>query len=101
MAFATSPNSHNTTEGVAGIQIVRSQHGVSHETFLPAGFFATADYRVLGELATHLDGLIGEDARVLRGEKSAPITHFEQAIDWLMQEGRRGLGFSATKVWVR
>lgn len=87
----------HTEEGAAGIRIIRSQHGVSHETFLPAGFFSTADYHVLGELAIQLEGLIGEDARVLRGEKSAPITHFEQAIDWLMQEGRRGLGIQRYK----
>ncbi|OZA79399.1 MAG: DNA gyrase subunit B, partial [Halothiobacillus sp. 39-53-45] len=80
-----------------GIAIQRHQHGVSRETFLPASFFSTADYKVLGELAAQLEGLIGADARVLRGEKTAPITHFEQAIDWLMQEGRRGLGIQRYK----
>ncbi len=87
----------SAAEGVSGIKIQRQQHGVSRETFLPATFFATADYKVLGELAMQLEGLIGSDARVLRGEKTAPITHFEQAIDWLMQEGRRGLGIQRYK----
>ena len=41
--------------------------------------------------------VIGAGARVMRGEKSAPITHFEQAIEWLMQEGRRGLGIQRYK----
>jgi len=81
----------------AGIKIQRHQHGVSRETFLPASFFSTADYKVLGELAAQLEGLIGQDARVLRGEKTASIDHFEQAIDWLMQEGRRGLGIQRYK----
>lgn len=79
------------------IHLMRAQHGVSHETTIPANFFVTADYKVLGDLAVQLEGLIGAGARVMRGEKSAPITHFEQAIEWLMQEGRRGLGIQRYK----
>ncbi|ANJ67516.1 DNA gyrase subunit B [Halothiobacillus diazotrophicus] len=93
-ALSWQPGDEETS---ASFRFTRTQHGVSHETSMPSSFFATADYKVLGDLAVQLEGLIGTDARVIRGEKSAPITHFEQAIEWLMQEGRRGLGIQRYK----
>ncbi|WP_407275859.1 DNA topoisomerase (ATP-hydrolyzing) subunit B [Halothiobacillus sp. DCM-1] len=80
-----------------GLLFDRIQHGVSHETLLPASFFATTDYKVLGDLAARLDGLLSAESRVVRGEKSLPVQQFEQAIQWLMQEGRRGLGVQRYK----
>lgn len=80
-----------------GLMFLRTQHGVSHETLLPIPFFATADYKVIGDLAARLDGLLSSESRVVRGEKSLPVQQFEQAIQWLMQEGRRGLGVQRYK----
>ncbi len=80
-----------------GLMFLRTQHGVSHETFLPASFFATGDYKTIGDLAARLDGLLTAESRVVRGEKSLPVEQFEQAIHWLMQEGRRGLGVQRYK----
>ncbi|MGM0516556.1 MAG: DNA topoisomerase (ATP-hydrolyzing) subunit B [Pseudomonadota bacterium] len=78
-------------------QIERSQHGVSHETSIPSAFFHGGEYRVLGDLGERLDGLVTEGARVMRGERSQPIERFEQAIEWLMAEGRRGLAVQRYK----
>ncbi|MFP4251245.1 MAG: DNA topoisomerase (ATP-hydrolyzing) subunit B [Guyparkeria sp.] len=78
-------------------RIERSQHGVSHETTIPAAFFSGNEYRLLGDLGERLDGLISEGAEVVRGERRQPIERFEQAIDWLMAEGRRGLAVQRYK----
>lgn len=80
-----------------GLALSRTQHGVSHETLLPLSFLSTADYKMLGDLATRLDGLLSAESRVARGEKTLPVQQFEQAIQWLMQEGRRGLGVQRYK----
>ncbi|HZJ81567.1 MAG TPA: DNA topoisomerase (ATP-hydrolyzing) subunit B [Guyparkeria sp.] len=72
-------------------KIERSQHGVSYETNIPAIFFSGSEYRQLSDLGDQLDGLITAEAQVVRGERRQPIERFEQAIDWLMAEGRRGL----------
>jgi len=77
-------------EGARYLLITRTQHGVSHETQFPADFFRTPEYRAIGDLAEQLDDLIGEGARVTRGERFQEISRFDDAIDWLMQEGRRG-----------
>ena len=41
-------------------------------------------------LAEGLDDLIGDGAFVKRGEKQAEIQSFPEAVDWLMNEARRG-----------
>jgi len=41
-------------------------------------------------LGEQLDGLLGEDAYVMRGDKQQSVSSFKQAMDWLMDEARRG-----------
>jgi DNA gyrase subunit B len=41
-------------------------------------------------LAAKLEGLLGEDAYVSRGDKQLAISGFPEAVDWLMNEARRG-----------
>ncbi|MFP4295470.1 MAG: DNA topoisomerase (ATP-hydrolyzing) subunit B [Halothiobacillaceae bacterium] len=79
------------------LQVTRTQHGVAHETVIPRDFFRTGEYRQIARIAEQLDGLIGPGARVQRGERFLEIDRFEQAIDWLMNEGRRGLGIQRYK----
>lgn len=73
-----------------GILIVRYIHGINNDSFIPLEFFRSADYRRLSELGDKLIGLIGDDAYIKRGEKKNPINSFNQAIDWLMDEAKRG-----------
>jgi len=84
-------------DGQRELMIIRSQHGVSHETVIPRDFFRTAEYKQIGKVAEQLDDLIGSGARVQRGERYLDIQRFEQAINWLMDEGRRGLGIQRYK----
>ena len=41
-------------------------------------------------LGQQLDGLLGDDAYVERGDKQQPVASFKQAVDWLMEEAKRG-----------
>ncbi len=65
-------------------------HGIAAQRTLPLEFFHSADYQKIAELAQHLDGLLSADAEIRRGDKSRPIATFEEALQWLMEEAKRG-----------
>jgi DNA gyrase subunit B len=76
-------------EGVR-IEIHKMQHGLSTTRYLPREFFDTNEYGHIVSLAAKLDGLIGAGAYVERGDKRTNIASFDEAIDWLMSEARKG-----------
>jgi DNA gyrase subunit B len=76
-------------EGVR-IAITKVQHGMGTTRYLPREFFDTNEYRHIMALSAKLDGLLGEDALVSRGERQFAVTHFSEAVEWLMNEARRG-----------
>ena len=76
-------------EGVR-IAITRILHGLGTTRYLPREFFSTHEYRLIMDLAEKLNDLIGEGARIERGEREAPVESFSEAVEWLMGEGRRG-----------
>ncbi len=76
-------------EGVR-IGITKVQHGIGATRYLPREFFDTNEYRHIMALAAKLAGLLGEGAYVKRGERQAAVGEFSAAIDWFMNEARRG-----------
>ncbi len=80
---AESPESHR-------VRWIRRTHGVEIQGELPAEFFQSAEYRSIADLGARLDGLLGEDAYVQRGEKRRAVASFKEALEWLMGEARRG-----------
>ena len=73
------------------LQVKRLTHGIiSGEQQIPSEFFASAEYGRMNELGAQLDGLLGEDAFVQRGEKTQLASSFKQAVEWLMDEAKRG-----------
>jgi len=77
-------------EGVQGFSILRTRHGVDERTELPLRFFASLEYRKIAELGNSLQGLVGTDAYVMRGDQRRDVRSFREAMDWLMAEARRG-----------
>ncbi|MFK8014573.1 MAG: DNA topoisomerase (ATP-hydrolyzing) subunit B [Gammaproteobacteria bacterium] len=76
-------------EGFA-IDMMRTHHGVTRTRRIQKEFFESGEYQRITELGRDLLGLIEAGAHVKRGEKSEPIDSFRQAIDWLMDEAKRG-----------
>ena len=77
-------------DGVQGFVILRAKHGLEERAELPLRFFDSPEYRKLAELGNSLQGLIGVDGYVVRGEQRRDVASFREAIDWLMAEARRG-----------
>jgi len=76
-------------EGVR-VAITKVQHGVGATRYLPREFFDTNEYGHIMTLAGKLSDLLGEGAYVSRGERQAPVESFAAAVEWLMNEARRG-----------
>lgn len=73
------------------IHIRKLTHGiVSSDQQIPSEFFSTAEYGRIVTLGKQLDGLLGSDAYVQRGDKQKQVSSFKQVMDWLMEEAKRG-----------
>ena len=75
-----------------GVRIVvrKLHHGLGQTRYIPREFFDTNEYRHMMSLAGKLKDLLGEDAYVERNDKRHAVTAFAEAVDWLMNEARRG-----------
>ncbi|MEJ2425980.1 MAG: DNA topoisomerase (ATP-hydrolyzing) subunit B, partial [Candidatus Thiodiazotropha sp.] len=76
--------------GDSGILLTRKVHGIGNERLIPFDFFNSVEYRKIVELGEQLSGFLSEDAYVKRGEKTQPVSSFKQALDWLMDDAKKG-----------
>jgi DNA gyrase subunit B len=65
-------------------------HGLDHEYVLNNSFFNSTDYKQLASLGNKLDALLSDDAYIERGEKQKMVESFDQVMDWLFTEARKG-----------
>lgn len=65
-------------------------HNVGNERVMGSDFFASSEYQNMVALGERLRDLLGEGAFVQRGERRATVSSFREALDWLMNEARRG-----------
>ena len=86
---ATLDRGTDDGEGVR-IAVTRVQHGVGSTRYLPREFFETNEYRHIMALEEKLDGLLDTGAYVRRGDRQQPVDSFGEAVEWLMNEARRG-----------
>jgi DNA gyrase subunit B len=66
-------------------------HGIvaSEQIFTP-DFFSSTEYAHMIALGQQLDGLLSEGAYVQRGERREDVASFKQALNWLLDEAKRG-----------
>jgi DNA gyrase subunit B len=72
------------------ILVTRSEHGAITTSRIDAEFVSSGEYRGMCGLGNKLQGLLKEGASVSRGDKAHPVTNFDEAFEWLMEEARRG-----------
>lgn len=67
------------------------QHGVDREYPISYDFLQSSEYRQLVSLGKEIANLIEEGGYIKRGEKVKPVASFVEAVEWLMNEGKRGI----------
>ncbi|MET0218007.1 MAG: DNA topoisomerase (ATP-hydrolyzing) subunit B [Burkholderiales bacterium] len=77
--------------------IRRMQHGNARMTHLDRDFLQSGDYEQLARTGALLEGLIGQGAYVRRGQQMRAVKDFSAALDWLLEEARRGLSIQRYK----
>ncbi len=65
-------------------------HGVRRDYKLNRDFFLSADYELFANFGERIEGLIGENGQVIKGEKSEHVHTLAEALDWLQTEALRG-----------
>ena len=75
---------------VPSLRITRMHHGLLVDKLIHREFFSSGEYKNIAVLAQQLDGLVGEGAFVTRGERRQDVTSFKQAMNWLIDEAKRG-----------
>ena len=53
-------------------------------------FFTSTDYSHIAALGDKLDSLLSDDAYIERGEKQGLVQSFDQVIEWLFNEAKKG-----------
>ena len=77
-------------EDLQAIQVDRLRHGVSSPKTIRPAFFQSPEYRRIAALGSEIKELIEPGAWVERGKERTDVASFPQAVDWLMEQAKRG-----------
>ncbi|MFC4160417.1 DNA topoisomerase (ATP-hydrolyzing) subunit B [Chitinimonas lacunae] len=88
---------HDDKNDAYVLRLRKTLHGNVAMQYIDQDFILSGDYAQLRKTADMLSGLLGEDARVQRGDHEKPVSEFKEALDWLMGEVRRNLGIQRYK----
>ncbi|MCH8929609.1 MAG: DNA gyrase subunit B [Proteobacteria bacterium] len=79
------------------IAVHRTHHGVTNTRRIHKEFFASAEYRRIAEVAAELGGLVDEGAFAGRGDQRQAVTSFRQAMQWFMEQAKKGIAIQRYK----
>ncbi|MEQ1579162.1 MAG: DNA topoisomerase (ATP-hydrolyzing) subunit B [Steroidobacteraceae bacterium] len=70
--------------------VTRIEHGSTTEKHIHREFFESAEYRRIAEFGRMLEGFIQPGAYVAKGDDRQDVGSFKQAINWLLDQARKG-----------
>ncbi|MCK9283857.1 MAG: DNA topoisomerase (ATP-hydrolyzing) subunit B [Rhodocyclaceae bacterium] len=73
------------------IRIERMRHGNLRVSRIDESFLLSGDWQQISQTTRMIAGLVGAGASIRRGEKTAAVASFADAITWLLAEVDRGL----------
>ena len=72
-------------------------HGNYSVSYMDKDFLNGSDYVQIRQAAEILNGLIKPTAYIARGEQKRAVSSFKQAIEWLLEEAKRGVNIQRYK----
>jgi DNA gyrase subunit B len=73
------------------LRLEKNLHGNKSLSYIDQTFLRSGDYQQIKRVSQELTGLLGTGAYIKRGEQRKPVTDFKQAIEWLLEEAKRGV----------
>jgi DNA gyrase subunit B len=83
--------------GEPRLRLEKLYHGNYSVSYMDRDFLHGSDYVQIRQAADILNGLIKPEAYVVRGEQKRAVSSFKQAIDWLLEEAKRGVNIQRYK----
>ncbi|MDO8262960.1 MAG: DNA topoisomerase (ATP-hydrolyzing) subunit B [Gallionella sp.] len=79
------------------LRLEKLYHGNYSVSYMDRDFLRGSDYVQIRQAADILNGLIKPGAYIARGEQKRSVSSFKQAIEWLLEEAKRGVNIQRYK----
>jgi DNA gyrase subunit B len=79
------------------MRLEKLYHGNYSVSYMDRDFLKGSDYVQIRQAADVLNGLITLSAYIARGEQKRAVSSFKQAIEWLLEEAKRGVNIQRYK----
>jgi DNA gyrase subunit B len=79
------------------LRLEKLYHGNYSVSYMDKDFLHGSDYVQIRQAAEILNGLIKPTAYIARGEQKRAVSSFKQAIEWLLEEAKRGVNIQRYK----
>ena len=79
------------------LRIDRVSHGNLNTSYLDQDFLHSGDYAQIKKTYQVFDGLFKTGASIKRGEKQRSVDNFKQALEWLLEDAKKGLSINRYK----
>jgi DNA gyrase subunit B len=83
--------------GEMRLRLEKIFHGNHSLSYLDKDFLESGDYVQIRQTADALSGLISPSSYVMRGEQKRGVSSFKQAIEWLLEDAKRGVSIQRYK----
>ena len=83
--------------GELRLRLEKIFHGNYSLSYLDKEFLQSGDYAQIRRTADALNGLISPTAYAMRGEQKRGVSSFKQAIEWLLEEAKKGVAIQRYK----
>jgi DNA gyrase subunit B len=79
------------------LKIMRLSHGNVLTSYLDNDFLDSGDYAQIQKTAQVFEGLLSQGAYIQRGERKQAAGEFKHALEWLLEEAKKGLNVQRYK----